>query len=44
MTCYICAVRKLLPVPSELPGKTYPVKQMIYPIGLGVEKNPGVFQ
>ena len=37
-------IRKMLPEKDELPEKTYLAKQMIYPIGLEVEKNPHVFQ
>ena len=31
-------IRKMLPEKNELPEKTYLAKQMIYPIGLEVEK------
>ena len=37
-------IRKLLLAKNELPENTYEAKQMIYPMGLKVEKNPRVFQ
>jgi hypothetical protein len=37
-------IRKMLSAKNELPEKTYEAKQMIFPIGLEVEKNPCVFE
>jgi hypothetical protein len=40
----LAIVRKLLLEKNELPEKTFLAKQMIYPIGLEVEKNPRIIQ